>query len=170
MENRIPNFAAVNGQSGPQTVPVQTAQPATATPSQWCSGCGAGLGAEVRFCHRCGSATQTEVAAEQSAAASAPVLASPAAEPAPEPVAATVSAPLEAPEPFPTGHVIGAIICALVALALFPPIFGGIAVVLGFLARKTNRGVGNWLIGLGIGIGAAVVGMVIGVLVATSMS
>ena len=185
MDSQTPTIARVNGQQGPQTVPVQTAQPATGTPSQWCTRCGTGLAADVRFCHRCGSPSQSSGQAEPEAVVSAPAPASPELEtvvsaPAPAspeletapapiaspaeepvPVAAEVSTTPAVPEPFPAWQAVTSFICGFIGVFVFTPV-AAVAVGLGFYARKTNRTVGNWLIG--IGIGSLVLGTIVDII------
>ena len=175
MDSQTQTIARVNGQHGPQTVPVQTAQPATGTASQWCTSCGTGLAADVRFCHRCGSPSHSAGQAEPAAVVSAPAPASPELKTAPAPiaspaeepvpVAAEVSTTRAVPEPFSMWQAVTSFICWFIAIFVFTPV-AAVAVGLGFYARKTNRTVGNWLIG--IGIGSLALGIAVDVMLFTS--
>jgi formate hydrogenlyase subunit 3/multisubunit Na+/H+ antiporter MnhD subunit len=62
----------------------------------------------------------------------------------------------------PTGLMIGSIICSVLALGIFPPLFGGLAIFLGYQAYKRDSGIGQVCMIIG-GI-ALIVGIIVGAL------
>lgn len=60
----------------------------------------------------------------------------------------------------PVGLMISSIICSVIALAFAPPLFGGLAIYLGYLAYKRDSSIGQVCMTIG-GI-ALIVGVVIG--------
>lgn len=62
----------------------------------------------------------------------------------------------------PTGLMIGSIVCSVLALGILPPLFGGLALFLGYQAYKRDSGIGQVCMVIG-GI-ALIVGIVIGAL------
>lgn len=62
----------------------------------------------------------------------------------------------------PIGLMIGSIICSILALGVIPPLFGGIAIFLGYQAYKRDSGIG--IVCMTIGGIALIVGIVFGAL------
>ena len=62
----------------------------------------------------------------------------------------------------PIGLMIGSVICSILALGLVPPLFGGLAIFLGYLAYRRDSGIGTICMVIG-GI-ALIVGVVLGAL------
>jgi len=62
----------------------------------------------------------------------------------------------------PTGLMIGSIICSVLALGVIPPLFGGLAIFLGYQAYKRDAGIGQVCMIIG-GI-ALIIGVVVGAL------
>lgn len=60
----------------------------------------------------------------------------------------------------PTALMIGSIVCSVVALGLLPPLFGGLAIFLGYKAYQRDAGVGQVCMTIG-GI-ALIVGFIVG--------
>ena len=63
----------------------------------------------------------------------------------------------------PIGLMIGSIISSIIALGLIPPLFGGLAIFLGFQAYKRDTGIGQ--ICMGIGGVAMLAGFIIGFII-----
>ena len=80
---------------------------------------------------------------------------------APSPVAARTK------EETPQGLVIAAIVCVVLALLILPPLFGGIAMYLGYRVRATNQELGTNL--MIAGAVAIVIGAIIGIVVIASI-
>jgi hypothetical protein len=119
-----------------------------------CSSCGQPVAEGLASCPFCGNAmsdTPPTPAAEPGGAA-----------PSATPIAPTaVSA--ERREETPQGLVIGAIVCCVLALLILPPLFGGIAMYLGYRVRATNQELGTNL--MIAGAGSIIVGAIIGILI-----
>jgi len=62
----------------------------------------------------------------------------------------------------PTGLMIGSIVCSVLALGVIPPLFGGLAIFLGYQAYKRDAGIGQVCMVIG-GI-ALIVGVIVGAL------
>ena len=91
--------------------------------------------------------------------------ASPDASDAPASTPSTVTS--AAKQETPQGLVIGAIVCSVLALLILPPLFGGIAMYLGYRVRETNEELGtNLMIVGGLSI---LIGAIIGIVVLTSL-
>jgi hypothetical protein len=62
----------------------------------------------------------------------------------------------------PIGFMVSSIVCSVIALGFFPPIFGGLAIFLGYQAYKRDTGIGQvCMVIAGI---ALIVGIIIGAL------
>jgi len=140
----------------------------------FCASCGAELAPDTVFCHECGTRV-TQVAesspslpdegatarVEPSSVRSHAGVASPSSvvaspyQPAPSPAARTGL----------TTAGVWSIICSVLALFLVPPLLGGIAVYLGFRAKKQGDAAGDLLIV--VGVVALIAGMVIGTILWT---
>jgi hypothetical protein len=70
-------------------------------------------------------------------------------------------------EETPQGLVVGAIACSVLALLILPPLFGGIAMYLGYRVRETNEELGNNL--MIAGAVSIVIGAIIGIVVIASL-
>jgi hypothetical protein len=100
----------------------------------YCPNCGAQNLDEAQFCFSCGRA-----------------------------LGAVDAAAVAEPGKVPGRLIAWSLICAAIALVFVPPVFGGIAVYLGWRARKYNEGMGTTLMivagvatAIGMGIGALV--------------
>jgi len=115
----------------------------------FCASCGAELTAGSAFCHSCG----TRIAQVAEPSAFRPQEGRPrgigrsgagpgpgAYQPAPPPAARTGL----------TTAGVWSIICSVLALVLIPPLLGGIAIYLGFRAKKRGDAAGDLLIVVGV--------------------
>jgi len=116
--------------------------PTNGVNTRFCRECGTGLSLQARFCSGCGTPVQVHTAL--------------CSVPAAPPVA---SYSLESRPRSVTPHIWGAIICSIVAVFLLPPVFGGIAIFLGYKVRKQNADLGTAL--MVVAGGAAVLGMIL---------
>ncbi len=66
------------------------------------------------------------------------------------------------------GYSVGAIVCGIVALVFCPILLGPTGIVLGFVGR--SRGESRATVGIVVSIAGRVIGMVLGALIALSMS
>lgn len=60
----------------------------------------------------------------------------------------------------PLGWMIGSLICSVIALGVAPPLFGGLAIFLGYQAYRRDTGLG--IVSMIIGGIALIVGIIMG--------
>ena len=124
-----------------------------------CPSCGQPVAEGLANCPFCGGAMSDLSAFATPATPGTP--ATTEAAPAPSPVAARTK------EETPQGLVIAAIVCVVLALLILPPLFGGIAMYLGYRVRATNQELGTNL--MIAGAVAIVIGAIIGIVVIASI-
>jgi hypothetical protein len=125
-----------------------------------CPSCGQPVAEGLSSCPFCGNVMP--------GGPDAPASSTPATTDAPDAPTSTPSTLTPAAkEETPQGLVIGAIVCSVLALLILPPLFGGIAMFLGYRVRATNEELGtNLMIVGGLSI---LIGAIIGIVVLTSV-